>query len=179
MSRLRGVDSQGGHGQVRLVVLVKFDQRVVVHLVDVVASQNDHVLGPFLFQRVDVLVNGIGGTLVPVFVNALLWRHHVDEFTQFAAEEMTPTDVDMPVQAHGLVLREDQHFAQAAIQAIGQGEIDDAVGASERHRRLGSISGQGFQPRPLATCQNDGQDINHVASPGSGCLAPCSSLAGQ
>ena len=58
----------------------------VVHLVDVVAGQDHHVLGPLLLERVDVLIDGVGRALVPVLVDALLRRHDVDELAQLAAQ---------------------------------------------------------------------------------------------
>ena len=106
---------------------VELDQAEVVHLVDVVAGQDDHIFGMFFFQRVDVLIDRVGRSLIPVFIDPLLRRHDVDELAQFAAQEPPPAEVDMPVQAHRLVLREDQHLADAAIQAVRQGEVDDPV----------------------------------------------------
>ena len=40
--------------------------RLVVHLVDVVAGQDDHELGPVGLDDVDVLVDRVGGALVPL-----------------------------------------------------------------------------------------------------------------
>ena len=73
--------------QVGIVVPVKIDQAQVVHLVDVVAGQNDHILGPLFFERVDVLIDGVGRALVPVLVDPLLRRHHIDKLAQLAAQK--------------------------------------------------------------------------------------------
>ena len=44
----------------------------VVHLVDVVARQHEHVLWPVMLDEVKVLEGGVGGTPVPVRVAASL-----------------------------------------------------------------------------------------------------------
>ena len=49
---------QRGDRQVGVVRLMKIDHLAVVHLVDVVTSKNDDMLGTLLFERVDVLVHG-------------------------------------------------------------------------------------------------------------------------
>ena len=59
---------------------MEIDQIPIIHLVNMIAGENGDVLGPLFFQSVNVLVNGVGGPLVPVFVNPLLRRHHVDKF---------------------------------------------------------------------------------------------------
>ena len=73
LSRL-AIDPQGSDRQVRIDALVVLDHRAVVHLVDVVAGQNDDVAGPLLLQGVDVLIDGVGRALIPVLVDALLRR---------------------------------------------------------------------------------------------------------
>ena len=70
-----------------------------------VAGQDEHVAGVCLFDRVDILVNGVRGPLVPVLVDALLGRQHVDVLLEFAAEK-TPAGGNVAVQAAGLVLGE-------------------------------------------------------------------------
>ncbi len=75
----------------------------VVHLVDVVAGEDHDVFRPLFLDGVDVLVDGVGGALIPVLVDALLRRHDVDELAQLAATTI-PAEVDVPVEAHRLVL---------------------------------------------------------------------------
>ncbi len=65
----------------------------------------------------------------------------------------------MPVEAHRLVLREHQDLAQAAVEAVGEREIDDPISPAERDRRLGPVARQRLQPRAFAAGQNDGQHV--------------------
>ncbi len=161
------VDLERGDRQVGVVGFMKIDHLAVVHLIDVIASKDDDVLGAFLFERVDVLINGVGGALVPLFVDALLGRDDVDELAQLAAEQMAPAGVDVAVEAHRFVLREHQHLADAAVDAIGKREVDDAIGAAERDGRLSPIAGERFEPRAFSACEDDCEYVFHRELPWS------------
>ena len=104
---------------------------------------------PLFFERVDVLVDGVGRALIPLLVDPLLRRHDVDELAQLAAQIIPPAERDVPVEAHRLVLREHQNPPQAAVEAVREREIDDAVDAAKRHGRLGPIARQRPEPRPF------------------------------
>src|SRR5262249_23627828 len=105
--------------------------------------------------------DGIRSALVPLFVDPLLRWNDVDELAQLAAQVIPPTERDVAIQAHRLVLREHENPPQAAVEAVGEREIDDAVDTTERHGRLGPVARQRAEPRSLSSCQNDGQDILH------------------
>src|SRR5207247_3563458 len=90
-------------------------------------------------------------------VHALLRWHDVDELAQRVAHVPLPGHVDVPVEAHRLVLREQQHLAEVAVDAVGECEVDDPVAAAERHGRLGPVAGQRLRTRPLAAGQDDRQ----------------------
>ena len=77
---------------------------------------------------------------------------------------MPPAEGDVPVEAHRLVLREHQDPAHAAVEAVREREVDDPVDAAERHGRLGPVARQRLQPRALAACQHDRQNILHRCS---------------
>ena len=109
---------QRGDGQIGFVGAMLIDHRFVVHFVDVVAGEDQHFLGTFFFDGVNILVDGVGGALVPIFVDPLLGRHHVDEFAQFAAEISSPAVVDVAVEADCFVLRQQNHLPQAAVKAV-------------------------------------------------------------
>ena len=80
--RLADRDALDGDRHVGALTPVLLHERLVVHLVDVVARQDDHILGPFFLQRVDVLIDRVGRALIPLFVDPLLRRHDVDAFAQ-------------------------------------------------------------------------------------------------
>ena len=63
----------------------------------------------------------------------------------------------------GLVLGQDEDAAEVAVDAVGEGEVDDAVEAAEGHGRLGAVAGQRLQAGALAAGQDHRQDVSHGA----------------
>ena len=147
--------------QVGAALDVALDQLGVVHLVDVIAGQNHDVFRPFLLDRVDVLVDGVGRALIPVLVDPLLRRDDLDELAQLAAEIGLPAEMDVAVEAHRLVLREDEIPANPAVEAVREGEIDDPIRPAERDGRFGPIPRKRLQPRSLAAGEYYRQHILH------------------
>ena len=130
--------------------------RLVVHLVDMVAGQDDDVVRAVALDDVDVLVHRIGGAGVPLVLrDALAGGQDVEALVAFDAEEV-PAALQMADQAVRLVLRRDADAADAGVQRIGQCEIDDARLAAEIHRRLGTPVGQFHQPAAAPARQHIG-----------------------
>ena len=154
----RGIVLTGGGA-----LLMGLDEGLVVHLVDVVAREHDDQPGIGHLDRVDVLVDGVGGAEIPVLVDPLLRRQHVQKLAQFPAEEAVPAEIEVAVEAACLVLREQQELPQSAVEAVGEDEVDDPVGAAERHRGLGTIAGERIEPGPLAAGEDHGHDVAHSA----------------
>ena len=51
----------------------------VVHLIDVIARKNDNILGSIAVDEIDILVDSVGSTGVPVGIcNLLVRRQHID-----------------------------------------------------------------------------------------------------
>ena len=165
-AKLGGLDAgdrQRGHGHVGAALLVGGDQCLVVHLVDVVAGEHDHEPRGRLFQRIDVLVDRVGGAQIPVLVDPLLRGQHVEKLADVAAEEPVPTEVQVAVEAAALVLREQQQPLEAAVETVGEREVDDPVTASEWHGRLGAVAGQRIEPNATASSKHHGHHIPQPA----------------
>ena len=124
-----------------------------------VAGQDQRVARRGLLDRVDVLVNRVGGPLIPHLGDPLLGRNHLDVLAELAAEEL-PALVDVPVQADGLVLRQHEDLAKVGVDAVREGEVDDPVDAAERDGRLGTVTGQRLQARSPTPGQYDGQYVS-------------------
>ena len=79
---------------------------------------------------------------------------------------MSQASPQVLVQGEAAVLGEDVDAADAGVEAVGQGEIDDAVDAAEGDGRLGLVPGQGKEALALAAGHDDGgelfQGIHHV-----------------
>ena len=124
---------------------MKLEHGSVIHLVDVIASQDHNILGLLTFNCINVLINGIGGALVPAVGEPLLGRDEIDEFAEFTAKVVAPCEVDMPVKRLGFVLCQQQQATHAAVQAVAEYKIDDPVEPAEWDRGLGTIPCERFK----------------------------------
>src|SRR5205823_10324286 len=114
-------------------------------------------------DAVNVLVNRVGGAGVPADAGPLLRRQDLYVFTQLRTQKPPPV-VDVAVEAAGLELGQHQHLAQPAIEAVGQGEVDDPVEPAERDGRFRPVAGQRLQSSPFAAGQDQGENVFHGRS---------------
>ena len=126
---------------------MEIHHRFVIHFVDMVARQHDHVFGLFAFDGVDVLVNRVSSALVPVVVDPLLGWYDVDEFSQFAAEVIAPSQMDVTIQRLCFVLSQQQQTPHITVQTIAKYKVDDAVQSAKGNGRFGTVACERFQPR--------------------------------
>ena len=117
------------------------NHRAVIHLVDVITSEYEHILGLVVTDDIQVLVHGIGGAFVPRRLNPLLRWQQLDELPEFATQK-PPAPLHVQYQGVGLVLGQDAYPANTRVHAVGQWEVDDAELAAERRRRLRSPQGE-------------------------------------
>ena len=134
----------------------------VVHLVDVVAAQDDHVLGLLAADGVDVLIDGVGGAHVPVGAGTLHGRQQLEELAQFLGHNARPSFADVPVERERLVLGEDEDLAQAGVDAVGEGDVDDAVVPAKGHGRFGAIAGEREEPFSGSARKQNSKCVSHV-----------------
>ena len=111
----RHLEAADGHVGAGIDVLLQ--HQAVVHLVDMVAGQDDHVFGPVGLDDVDVLVDRVGGALVPLGLgDALARRQDVEALVALRAEEV-PAALQVADQAVRLVLGGDADAADAGVDA--------------------------------------------------------------
>ena len=77
---------------------------------------------------------------------------------------------DVPVQADGQELRQDVDAVEAAVDAVADRDVDEAVLAGDRDGRLGPELGEGEQPGPLAAAEDQAEDGSrlHGTAPDEG-----------
>ncbi len=135
-----------------------------VHAVELVAGEDEHVVDAGLLDVPQVLPHGVGGALIPAgVVERLLGGKDFHEAAVEGVEDVGAADV--LVQAGGVELREDVDAVQAAIDAVGDGDVDEAVLARHRHGRLGADLGEGIEPRALSAAEDQSDDVSHTGSP--------------
>ncbi len=124
-----------------------------------VAGEDQHIVGIIPVDKGDVLGDGVGGALVPVGLLALLiGREHVHAAVH-AVQVPGLAGADVLVELQGLILGEHAHRLDAGIDAVGEGEIYDAVFPPEGHCGLGDVLCKHAQPAALAARKQHGYDL--------------------
>ena len=157
--RLHARHFEAADGHVGAGIDVLAQHHLVVHLVDVVAGQHHDVVGAVALDDVDVLVDGVGGAVVPLRLrHALAGRQDVEALVALGPEEV-PAALQVADQAVRLVLRGDGDAADAGIERVRQREVDDARLAAEIDRGLGAPVGQFHQAAAAAAGQHVGHGV--------------------
>ena len=131
----------------------------IIHFIDVVARENHHIIGIIPLDKGDILINGVGGTLVPVgFLLLLVGGQHMHACI-VAVQVPGLAVADVVVELQGLILGEHTHSLDAGVYAVGKREINDAVFPAEGHRGLGEVSRQNAQTAALAAGKQHGHDF--------------------
>ena len=155
------LDRQRRQRHIRARIQMLPQHLAVVHLVDVVAGKDQHMLRLLRPDRIDVLVHRVGRAHVPVRAHPLHRRQNLDELAQFLRHNAGPAFADVPVQRQRLVLRQDVHPTQIGVDAVGKGDVDDAVLPAKGNRRLGPITRQRKKPFARSARQKYAQSIFH------------------
>ncbi len=155
------------------------EHAAVVHLVDVIAAEDEHIRWLLAANGVDILVNRICSAHVPVGACALHGREEFVEFSQFLGHYARPAFADVTVERQGLVLRKDVDLAQPRIDAVGKRNVDDSVVATEGNCRFSTITREWEEPFAGAARKQNSQSVSHhrtapvlsfFSRPGSACV---------
>ena len=156
------VDRDGGDGHVGLGAAVQLDHLAVVHAVELVAGEDQHLGHAGLLQVAEVLPHGVGRALVPVApFHGLLSGEDLHEPPIERIEVVGAADV--AVQADGIELGQHVDAVQSAVDAVGQGDVDQPVLARQRHGGLRSHLGQRIESRATSAAQHQRHDLLHEA----------------
>ena len=159
--RLALRDADGADRQSRLVLDVLAQHRAVVHVVDVVAGEHEHVRRLPVLDRVEVVVDRVRGAAIPTaFVAVVRWPAG-DELLEATRQEV-PAEANVLFQRARLVLRQDVDATQARVDAVAEREVDDAVGATEGDGRLCAIDREWLQAIACASGQQEHEGVSSV-----------------
>ncbi len=146
------VDLERSNGEIGSDLAVVVDHLAIVHLVDVIPGEDQNLLGAFFLDLVDVLINGVGCPLVPLFIDPLLRRHNIDVFIQLTAKIVLPSRSIWRSNWSLYILRQDEQLSKSTVEAIREDKIDDAVDSTERDAGLARsrVNGSNRVPLPPA-----------------------------
>jgi hypothetical protein len=130
----------------------------VIHAVDMVPRQDEHVRRVDHVEKIQVLVDGIRRALVPVGrIHVVHVRRQYERSAIVRIQVPAASVADVPVQFQRLVLRQDSYRVDAGIAAITERKIDNSVFCTEEHGWLGYVFRQHTQPASLSSGQDHGQ----------------------
>src|SRR6202035_5761307 len=139
-----------------------FHHLAVIHFVDVIAGKNDDVLGLLGADRINILIDRIGGALIPLIAHPLHGRQDFHELSNLSAEHV-PAFADVAVQRQRLVLRKNVDAAQIGVEAVGESNVDDAVHSAEGDGGLGAVSSERIEAFSGTACEKNSESVFHRA----------------
>src|SRR5439155_26062049 len=135
--------------------------------------QDDDVARLLRSDGINILVNRVGCALIPLIADPLHWRKDFDELSQFARDDVPPF-THVAVQRQRLVLSEEINVAQVRVDAVREGDIDNAVNPAEGHGRFGAVASERIQAFARSSGQQDSQSVFHRSTMMS---SPCPAFA--
>jgi hypothetical protein len=142
---------------------MRFEHLFVIHAIQLIARKNQHVIDVGLLHVADLFPHRIGGALVPVdSIHRLLRRQDLHKAAVVGIELVGVAD--MPMQADRHELRQHVNAIDAAVDAIGQRDIDQTVFAGQGHGRFGAIFCQRIESRAPAAAQYQCDHIAHLVT---------------
>src|ERR1700678_3392019 len=160
MARFGWIGGQSRDRDIGASVLMLFEHTPVIHLVNMVAGEDEHILRLFRTNGIDVLIDRVRRSHVPVFADPLHGRQNFDKFADLAPENV-PAFANLTIQRQRLVLREDKNAAQAGIDTVRKRDVDDAIDAAEGHGRFGAIASKGIEALSSASGEQNSERIFH------------------
>ena len=118
---MRLLDRHGAHraGDVRVALAVELDEGAVVHLVDVVAGEDEDELRIAVVDEVEVLEHGVSGPAVPLARPAPADERLEQRHPAAAAVEVPRSaDADVVDQRARRVLRQDADVGEAGVHRV-------------------------------------------------------------
>jgi hypothetical protein len=139
----------------------------IVHPVKLIPREDEHVIDGVASEIADVLTDGVGRPLVPIppFVagERLLGGEDFDKPATEGIEAIGAPDVTM--KAHRQELSEHIAAIDTAVDAVGNGDVDQPVFPAQGDGRLRAVLGKGLQASPASTPQDNGHHVIHNPAP--------------
>ncbi len=145
-----------GNGAVRAFFLMVVEQLRVIHLVHVIARQDQQMLRVVLVDKLQVPRDGIGRSPVPAASVFAFVRRQDEHAPVFAVHVPVASDPYVRMQHERFVLGQHAYSVDTGIRAVAKREVDDAVRSSKVYGRLCQRLRQAFQSLALSAGQQHG-----------------------
>lgn len=138
-------------------------ERGIVHAVELIAGEDQHLIDIPTLKQLLVLAHGIRCPLKPTRTcGGLLSGQNFNEPTAETSAEVVG-QAEMAIERLAVELREHINFLNARVDAIADGDVNEAIAATQRDCRLGAGGGQGLQTRAGTAAKDDRKNILHVS----------------
>src|SRR5215468_9165249 len=151
------------NGDIGAFFLMLVNHLTDVHPVDMVCAENSHKPWSVSLDQIQVLINRVGSTLIPILAHAHLGRHWCDEVIPQKISG-SPALFQMLQQGLCFELGQNVDRKDAGVYEIGKNKIDNSITATEGHSRLRPVCCQGIEPLAPPAREDNSQDIHHCTS---------------
>ena len=126
----------------------------IVHLINMVAGEDEHVFGVIALYEADVLINGIcrAGKPRALFARALVRRKNVHAAVGHVKVPRLAAAY-VAVELERAVLRQHAHGVYPGVCTVGQRKVNDPVLPAEGNAWFCDVLGQRVKPGALTACQ--------------------------
>ena len=143
----------------RIVCNVELQHLRVVHLIDMVARKDQHVIRIVLIDEGAVLPDRVCRAGIPASVVLGHVRRKHEHAAVTAVEVPVLTGAEIGIQRQRAVLRQNADGVNVGIDAVGQRKIDDSVLSAEGDRRLRHAGGQDAETTALSAGKQHAHDF--------------------
>ena len=100
---------------------------------------------------------------IPRSKSSAAWSRWSRVSPRVSRSVVTSAQADMAIERQRFILGENVNPAQVGVDAVRQGDVDDAVNAAEGNGRFGPVASQGIEPLARAASQEDSGGVFHLA----------------
>ena len=153
-----GRDRLRGDRDVGVAIDVRVDELGVVHAIELIAGEDQVVVGLVPGKVPRGLPDRVGRALEPVrVVGRLFGGENLDEAL---VEDVHPVGLsDVPVERRRVELRQHEDPPDVGVQAVADRDVDQPVLAANRHGGFRALLRERKQPLALASAENDRQNF--------------------
>ena len=149
-----------GDGDISVGGQVRFEHGSEVHAVELVAGEDEDVADAVFSEEADLFANGVSGALIPVgTIEGLLGGEDFDKAVVEQVEIVGLSDVT--VETDGIELGEDVDAADIAVDAVGNGYVDEAILATEWYSGFGAVFGKWEEACAFTSTEDQADSVAH------------------
>ena len=139
----------GGHGNIRMIGLMEIQHYLIIHFVNVITTQNQHIIRIIILHVIQILVNRIGCSGIPFATRTSLVRWKNWHAPNIAVKIPWNTDSNVRIQLQWLILCKHTYCINFRVNTVTQWKINDTILSPKSNSRFCYICRQDPQSWPL------------------------------